>query len=173
MVEVFNTLLAIGILALGAFTLVTIVLMCLKHEGLSVISKHTSLILRVILIGCALGSLTYELVFGYSPCLLCWYQRMTLFPLAILVLTANIRTSRLLQRQVLILSSIGLLFALVHNYIDIFPGGPDICGSGPSCLLRYVDVFGFVTIPFMSAITLLSVIVFTLVARRYPQPLVV
>lgn len=173
MVEIFNTLLAIGVLALGAFTLVTIILMCLKHDALSTISKYTSLILRVILIGCALGSLTYELVFGYAPCLLCWYQRMTLFPLAILVLTANIRTSRLLQNQVLILSGIGFVFSLIHNYIDIFPGGPDICGSGPSCLLRYVHTFGFVTIPLMSAITLLSVIVFTLVARRYPQSVVV
>lgn len=174
MITIFNTLLALGTLALGLFTLITIVLLALKHESVSLLSKHSSTILRIILIGCAVGSLTYELVFGYSPCLLCWYQRMALFPLAILMLTANIRTSKLLQIQVLVFSSLGLLFALYHNFIDMFPGvGPDVCGTGPSCLLRYVNVFGFVTIPFMSAIVLISVIVLTLLVRRYPQsPLV-
>jgi len=174
MVEIFNTLVATGTLLLGAFTVVTIILALTKHDFVHTISRYTNTLLRVILIGSAIGSLTYELVFGYSPCLLCWYQRMALFPLMILVLTANIRTSSLLQRQVIVFSSIGLVFSLYHNFIDIFPGvGPDVCGTGVSCLLRYVNVFGFVTIPVMSGIVLLSVLTLTLVARRYPQaPLV-
>lgn len=174
MITILNTLLGIGTLTLAALTLVSIVLYVTNHQYIPTISKYSSTILRVILVGSVIGSLLYELVFGYTPCLLCWYQRMTLFPLAILVFTTTITQSRLLQKQVFIFSGIGLLFALFHNVIDIFPGaGPDVCGTGPSCLLRYVDVFGFVTIPFMSAVVLISVITFTLFARRYPQTSIV
>jgi len=169
MIELFNTALAIGILLLGAFSIVSLVLALTKHEFATVLSGYASLILRVILVGSVLGSMTYELVFGYAPCLLCWYQRMTLFPLAILVFTENIKTNKLLQKQVLLFASLGFAVSLFHNFIDIFPGGPDVCGAGPSCLLRYVHTFGFVTIPLMSAITLFSVLVFTYIARRYPH----
>lgn len=169
MVEFFSTTLALGALLIGIGTLVTIVLMVIKHPFAQTIADNSSFILQVILVGSILGSMTYELVFGYAPCLLCWYQRMAIFPLAVLVFTASIRNNKLLQTQVLWIASLGFLVSLVHNIIDIFPTGADICGAGPSCLLRYVNVFGFVTIPLMSAITLLSVIVITVLARRYPQ----
>ncbi len=169
MTEVFNTASAVGILVLGAITLLTFVLLLLRHPLVARIAPYSSMILRVIFIGAALASLTYELVLGYTPCLLCWYQRMAIFPIAILLLTADIRGSALLRKQVLLLAAMGFIVALFHNYIDIAPNGLDVCGAGPSCLLRYVNVFGFVTIPLMSGIVLFSGIVFTWTATRYPQ----
>ncbi|HEY0980435.1 MAG TPA: disulfide bond formation protein B [Candidatus Paceibacterota bacterium] len=170
MVELFSTIIAVGILLLGAFTLLALVLLLLKHPLISRISAYSNTLLRIVFVGAALGSMTYELAVGYTPCLLCWYQRMAIFPIAILLFTADIRTSLLLRKQVLILGVLGLIVALVHNYIDMVPNGLDICGAGPSCLLRYVNVFGFVTIPFMSAIVLISGIVFAVISKRYPHP---
>jgi len=102
---------------------------------------------------------------------LCWYQRICIFPTAILLFTDDIRKSQLLQRQILILTGTGLLIALFHNYISLFPAsGIDVCGtSGVSCLNIYVSEFGFVTIPFMSAVVLLSGVLITVIAMRYPQ----
>lgn len=170
MIELFSTTLALGTLLLGAIALATAVLLFLKHPLASLVSRHSHTLVRSVFIGAMLGSMAYELIAGYTPCLLCWYQRITIFSIAILLFTADIRKSALLRKQVLILASLGLAVALVHNYIDIVPNGLDICGTGPSCLLRYVNVFGFVTIPFMSAIVLFSGIVFTLASKRYPHP---
>lgn len=173
MTEIFSTSIALGTLLLGAGTLLLIVLLLLRHPFAASIVAHSSLILRIIFIAAALGSLSYELVIGYAPCLLCWYQRMAIFPIALLLLTADIRKNALLRTQVLILSSFGFAVALFHNYIDRVPNGLDVCGTGPSCLLRYVNVFGFVTIPLMSGIVLLAGIVFVYAAKRYPHtPLV-
>ena len=169
-VETFNTINALSVLLFGAFALVTLLVILARHSFGQFIARHTSLILRVIFVGAVLGSFTYEFVFGYAPCLLCWYQRMAIFPIAILLFTADIRKSALLRKQVIILASLGLLVALAHNYIDIVPSGLDICGAGPSCLLRYVNVFGFVTIPFMSAVVLTCGIVFAVASKRYPHP---
>ncbi len=80
------------------------------------------------------------------------------------------RSSRLLQNQILILSVAGFVVALFHTIIDIFPTGLDVCGAtGPSCLMRYVYEFGYITIPVMSLTILAAGILLALVARRYPR----
>lgn len=169
MTEILNTLFSVGIIGLGIATIVTFIALATKHSFAKYVAKHASLILRVILLGAAIGSLSYEFILGYSPCTLCWYQRMALFPLAILALTANIKSSKLLQKQVLIFTSLGLVFSLYHNIIDRFPTLADVCGTGPSCLVRYVNGFGFVTIQMMAGITLLSILAVVLCVRRFPQ----
>lgn len=170
LVETFNTINAVSILLFGMLAFAGLIALYARHSFADLIARHSNSILRVMFVGAVLGSLTYELVFGYTPCLLCWYQRITIFSIAILLFMADIRTSVLLRKQVIILAGIGLSIALAHNYIDIVPNGLDICGAGPSCLLRYVNTFGFVTIPFMSAIVLFSGIVFSLASKRYPHP---
>lgn len=170
MISFFNTILAVGTIALQIALFATIISWISGGHIHIWVSKHVSLILRVLFVGSALASLTYEFGFGYAPCLLCWYQRMAIFPLAILLLTAHITKSALLRTQTIILSTAGLLVALFHNYLDIFPSsGLDTCGEGPSCLIRYVYEFGYITIPMMSATLLVTGIVLTLLARRYPQ----
>ncbi len=166
----FDTLLAIGSLALLVALIILIVAWLTENPIAGWISNNAHIILRVIFGGAVLASLIYSNYFGYEPCLLCWYQRIAIFPTAILLFTDDVRKSLLLQRQILLLTSAGFLIALFHNYITIFPqSGIDACGTGPSCLNLYVFQFGFVTIPLMSAITLLAGILITVLVMRYPQ----
>ncbi len=165
----FTTLVAIGIIALQVALVTMIVLWVRKSPLLKVVYNYSHIILPMIFIGSALGSLIYEYVFGYEPCLLCWYQRIAIFGVAILSLTADIRKSRLLLKQIFIFSFIGLLVAIVHNYIDLVPNSIDICGSGPSCLKRYIYEFGYVTIPMMSFTVLLAGAVLSLFNLKYKK----
>jgi len=167
----FNTLLAIGSLALFVFLIILAVSWLTDNPIAAWVAKHSSVILRVIFAGAVIGSLVYQYYFSFEPCLLCWYQRICIFPIAILFFTEDIRKSALLQRQIILLSTTGFLIALFHNYITLFPSsGIDVCGtSGVSCLNLYVNEFGFVTIPLMSAIVLLSGVFITVLAMRYPQ----
>ena len=166
----FTTIVALGTILLQIGIIVLIIGWVTKAPFVSFVARHSSRILIFIFAGGALISMVYQYGFGYEPCLLCWYQRIPIFSAAIILFTGNIRKSRMLANQVLILSVIGFAIALLHNYIDIFPTGLDVCGAtGPSCLARYVYEFGYITIPMMSGTVLLSGIILTILAKRYPQ----
>ena len=138
------------------------------------IARNAGHIIAIIFTLAVLMSFVYQYGFGYEPCLLCWYQRIAILPIAILSWTTNLRTSKLLQNQLLILSIAGFLVALFHTIIAIFPTGLDVCGAtGPSCLMRYVYELGYITIPVMSLTVLGAGILVNLVARRYPHVSVV
>jgi disulfide bond formation protein DsbB len=170
-VDLFNTLLASGSLVILLFIILLVVAWLTDNPIAAWTANHASVILRVIFAGAVIGSLIYSNYFDYAPCLLCWYERICIYPVAILLFTDDIRRSALLQRQIILLSSAGFLIALFHNYITVFPEtGVDVCGtSGVSCLTRYVYEFGFVSIPLMSAIILLGGILIAVLAMRYPH----
>lgn len=166
----FNTLTAIGTIALQVGIVVLIIGWIAKAPFVKVIAKHAGIILAVIFSAATLMSFIYQYGFGYEPCLLCWYQRILIIPIAILAWTADLKSNKVFQNQLLILSVIGFAIALFHVYIDVFPTGLDVCGAtGVSCLVRYVYEFGYITIPVMSATVLGSGILLTLLAKRYPQ----
>jgi disulfide bond formation protein DsbB len=167
----FDTLLAIGSLVLLVGLIIMVVAWLTDNPIAAWVADRASVILRVIFAGAVIGSLIYSNYFGYAPCLLCWYQRLCIFPIAILLFTDDIRKSALLQRQILLLSSAGFIIAIIHNIETIFPhSGISVCGtSGVSCLNQYVFEFGFVTIPLMSAIVLLSGVLITTLVICYPH----
>lgn len=170
----FNTIAALGIIALQIGIIVTVIGWAANARFVSTIARHAGISIAVIFTSAALMSFIYQYGFGYEPCLLCWYQRIAIFPIAILAWTANLRKSLLLQTQLLILSIAGAAIALFHVYIDVFPTGLDVCGAtGPSCLVRYVYEFDYITIPMMSLTVLCAGVLLTLLAKYYPQNQVV
>lgn len=166
-----TTLFAVCIVALQIFLVGTIIGYAVKAPVMHRIGQNASWIVRTVFLGATLGSLYFEYALGYPPCVLCWYQRIAIFSITVLLFTANIRRNSLLRLQVIVLSSIGIAVALLHNYIDIFPAsGVDVCGAtAASCLARYVYEFGYVTIPMMSLTVLLSGLILSLVVSRYPH----
>lgn len=169
----FNTIAAIGTIALQVGIVVLIIGWITKSPFVATIAKHAGIILAVIFSAATLMSFIYQYGFGYEPCLLCWYQRILIIPIAILAWTADLKSNKVFQNQLLILSIIGFAIALFHVYIDVFPTGLDVCGAtGVSCLVRYVYEFGYITIPVMSATVLGVGILLTLLVKRYPQTVV-
>lgn len=165
----FTTLVALGTIGLQIATAAFIVLWIGKSPLLKKVHGKTNIIIAVLFISSALVSLIYEYSFGYEPCLLCWYQRIAIFGIALLSLTGDVRKNKTLQKQVLLFSLLGLGIAILHNYIDIIPSGIDICGTGPSCLKRYIYEFGYITIPMMSFTLLLSGSVLSLFLIKHKE----
>ncbi len=111
------------------------------------------------------GSLYLSEVVGFVPCSLCWYQRIAMYPL-VLVLGAGMVTGESgVWRYALPLPVVGFVISLYHVIVqhrptlDLVP-----CGSGPPCSGRYVAVFGYVTIPVMagSAFLLIAMLLLTI-----------
>lgn len=98
------------------------------------------------------ASLFLSEVLGYPPCVLCWYQRIAMYPLVPLIAAGILRRDRGIHLYVLPLSVIGLAIALYHNllYIGIIPEAASACRAGVSCTTRFFEWFGFITIPFLS-----------------------
>lgn len=114
-----------------------------------------------------LGSLYYSEVADFQPCRLCWFQRIFMYPLAILLLGMAIRRDR---RNVLLyalpLPVIGLLFSLRHIYVEHNPESESAaCRAGVSCAVKWVEKFGYVTIPVLAGTAFATVIALLLLAR--------
>ncbi len=122
----------------------------LKAPWVSFIRKNAQLLTFLLFISSIGGSLIFEHTYLYEPCMLCWYQRVFMISSAV-ILSRGIWLKKNLLGEALTLSTFGLLFALFHNYIDIFPsGGVEVCTGNVSCLTRYIYAFGYITIPMMS-----------------------
>lgn len=98
------------------------------------------------------GSLYYSQVAGFVPCVLCWYQRIAMYPLVLLLGVGLVRPDGSASRYGLPLSVVGLGIALYHVAIQFQPAlETNVCDVGVPCTARYLSVYGFVSIPVMAA----------------------
>ncbi len=100
------------------------------------------------------GSLYFSQVMGLVPCVLCWYQRIAMYPLVIIFTVGILFRDHRLRFYALPLSLIGLGIAIYHNllYYGIIPEELQPCTAGASCTAKQIELFGFITIPLMSLV---------------------
>jgi hypothetical protein len=106
------------------------------------------------------GSLYFSEVADYVPCQLCWFQRIAMYPLAVILLVAAIRRDRGVRRYVLPIAAIGALVSTYHYLIEWRPsleGGA--CGVGPSCADIWFRELGFVTLALMALCGFVAILV--------------
>lgn len=118
----------------------------------------------------ALGALFIGEVMGQTPCLLCWFQRAFMFPLAVVLAVACYHADAAVWRYALPLALIGLLIAIYHNLLfwGVIPEDIQPCGVvGPSCSSADLNLVGYIPIPLLSlgAFAALSALLF-LIRRR-------
>ncbi len=99
-----------------------------------------------------LGSLYFSDIRAFAPCVLCWYQRIAMYPLVPILAVGIARQDRAVHWYVLPLSILGLLVSLYHNflYYGLLPEAISPCVAGVPCTTRFVAYFGFVGIPLLS-----------------------
>ena len=82
------------------------------------------------------GSLFFSEATHREPCTLCWYQRVILFPLAIILGIAAFRNAYRIILYVLPLSLIGLAISAYHVIMIEFFANSSFC---PTCTLKSVS----------------------------------
>ena len=119
-----------------------------------------------------LGSLFLSEVMGLKPCVLCWYQRIFMYPLVVILLVGLFPLDRSLIRYALPLATIGWLFALYHYllYSDVIPQSLQPCGQDASCTEVNLELFGFITIPMLSILNFSAIILLLLIFRHRSKP---
>ena len=115
----------------------------------------------------SISSLYLSEVVGLVPCSLCWYQRIAMYPLVIVLGVAVLRRDVAIWRYGLPLSAIGLIIAIYHVTIQWQPTlDVGTCATGAPCTGRYLAVFGVVSIPTMAASVFLAVTALMLLMRK-------
>ncbi|MGI8748488.1 MAG: disulfide oxidoreductase [Deinococcus sp.] len=120
----------------------------------------------VVALTATLGSLYFSEVRGFLPCVLCWYQRTMMYPLVLVLGVAAFRNDLSARYTALPLAVIGWLVALYHvleerGVVQTLKS----CTVGVPCSTRWINVFGFITIPLLS-LTAFTLILLLLAWRR-------
>lgn len=114
-----------------------------------------------------LGALFFSEVMAIAPCTLCWYQRIFMFPLALILPLALFPLDVKVVRYTLPLVLVGLLFALFHWLLQlgIIPPTLSPCSQGVPCTADTWAWFGFLTIPLMSLLAFASLVILLIAAQ--------
>lgn len=154
-----------GMLALLAVLLTAFVLFA-RIRGTRFLTSDQSLkVAAAIAFVTAAGSLTMSDVFHFAPCLLCWWQRIFMYPLAILLPLAAVRRDLTIRPYLLALTVPGMAFGIWHSIVQRFPNLlGDSCAIGESCAGIWVRALGYLTIPNMALIAFTAITVLLVAA---------
>lgn len=118
------------------------------------------------------GSLFFSYVMDFAPCVLCWYQRICLFPLVVVLARGLFPFDRGAVKYALPLAALGWVVAAYHNLVQagVVPESLQPCAKGVSCTEEYLKLFGVLSIPALSLLgfTTLAGILIAL-HRRSPK----
>jgi len=118
------------------------------------------------------GSLFYSEVAGYTPCTLCWYQRILMYPQVILFGVVLWKSERRTADYHIALSALGAFIAGYHYLlqIGILPELPcSATGFSVSCAQVFTMNFGYITISMMSLTAFALIILFMTAQKLYTQ----
>ena len=129
------------------------------------LKQNTPYIVLVLALTATLGSLYFSEIMQLVPCILCWYQRICMYPLIAISALGIYTKDKNLPYYVLALSIPGLLIAIYHNllYYHILPESIAPCVSGVSCTTKLIEWFGFITIPLMSLVAFALITTFMII----------
>lgn len=115
----------------------------------------------------AMGSLFFSYVMEFAPCVLCWYQRIFLFPLVIILAVGLFPFDKSVVQYALPLAIVGWLTAAYHNllYAGIIPESIQPCSQGVSCTEEYIKLFGFLSIPMLSLLSFSTIIALLIILK--------
>jgi disulfide bond formation protein DsbB len=140
------------------------------------IGEHALLLGLFLSASSTIGSLVYSQVVGYPACILCWIQRIFMYPQMFLFGLAWWRKDRSIIPYALMLTLLGgavALYQWVKDMLVLYGDGslslgcPVVAGL-PSCDRIYVLEFGYITIPMiaLNAFMLIAVVLYAAMRRQ-------
>ena len=115
-----------------------------------------------------MGSLFFSYVMEFAPCVLCWYQRIFLFPLVLILTLGLFPLDKKVVKYALPLAIAGWLTAAYHNllYAGFIPESIQPCSQGVSGTEEYISLFGFLSIPMLSLLSFTTIIMLLVIFYR-------
>ncbi len=167
---VVGQVLGAGLLLIGALALVGVrgPLRALR-SGIEGYELWLAFVVAAIATG---GSLFFSEIAHFVPCELCWYQRICMYPLSITTLLAGLFDDPRAARYLLPLPVVGAGVSVYHLLVENRVVGESLtCSiSAPGgCALKWINEFGYVTIPTLALTAFALVFAFLLLAAYEPR----
>jgi disulfide bond formation protein DsbB len=118
-------------------------------------------------------SLYFSDIRGFVPCNLCWYARILMYPLVVIIGLGIIRRERQWVVYAAPLVAAGWALEFYHSLLQwgIVPETITRCTSGVPCTTKYINYLGFITIPFLGLLAFTALGVCLVLAWRLPRQL--
>jgi len=134
--------------------------------------ENSMIFIWIVALVATLGSLYFSEIRNYEPCLLCWIQRIFMYPIVLIMLIGIIIKDKKAIIYSAVFSGIGFLISSYHYMIQkvsFFQESAPSCGRIP-CTGEFINVFGFITIPFLAGTAFLIIFITSiLVWKRFKE----
>lgn len=133
------------------------------------IVKNSLYFAWIVSIVATCGSLYLSEILHYVPCELCWYQRIFMYPMTVLLAISLFTGDRNVTKYTIPLSIMGGCISIYHYLIQMVPSLQEtaFCSTkAVSCITKQISFFGFITIPFLALIAFILIITFSLISKK-------
>jgi disulfide bond formation protein DsbB len=132
------------------------------------LQKYSLYLIWIMACIATLGSLYFSELRHLEPCHLCWYQRITIYPLAIIMGIATYHGFYGIAPYVFPQAILGTFFAAYQVMIQEIPSWQplELCGAGPSCSDKVYIGLGPITIPILSLLAFIAILLFLTLAWK-------
>jgi disulfide bond formation protein DsbB len=116
----------------------------------------------VVALVATLGSLFFSEYANFLPCRLCWFQRICMYPMAVVLLVGALRRdARAAVQYAFVMPIVGIGVSIYHVYIEQNPSAETAAcrAGGVSCTTKWIDKFGYITIPVLAMTAFATIIV--------------
>ena len=122
----------------------------------------------IVALVATVGSLFFSEVMQLPPCVLCWYQRIAMYPLVLVLGVGILTRDARVKAYALPLVLVGLAVSIYHNllYYGILPESIAPCVEGISCTSRQIELLGFITIPLMALTAFVAITACLLIYKQ-------
>ncbi len=173
-----NLFLGSGAILLQIFSVVALFLLFFRNKEnsrnfyLDFVDKHFLPISFLLALFASIFPLVYSEIIHFPPCVLCWWQRVFMFPLVLMFGVALWDKDRRVIRYVLPLLCAGFLVSVYQNFFYYFGEKSNVpCdASGVSCYQHLVSVFGgYISIPMLALTVFFVLLTLLAVAHFYKK----
>jgi len=116
----------------------------------------------------ALGSLYFSEIMGLTPCVLCWYQRIALYPLVIIFSVGIIKKTYEAWSYAISLIVAGLVIGFYQLLLvyGLIKESSTTCSFGVSCAKVDWTLFGFINIPLLAFLAFIVLLILYFVNKK-------
>lgn len=170
-INLFGMLTLIAQIILGIFVLLLILKRLDKNNKtikriVQFLSDYGLVFSFFIALFATFGSLFLSEVAHFTPCKLCWYQRIFMYPQVLLLGIATLKNDFGIKRYVLPMSIIGAGIAIYHYLLQVSPIPLPCSDEIANCALKQINYFGYITIPLMSFTAFALIILFMVMSKK-------
>ena len=174
-IHYLNVFLGLGAIALQILSVLALAFLFFgpkKNKFLDYVDRHFLVLSFLISLFASVFPLVYSEIIHFLPCVLCWWQRVFMFPTLFLFGTALWDKDRKVVRYAASLLSIGFLISIYQNFFYYFGETSNVpCdASGVSCYQHLVSEFGgYISIPMLALTAFFALLTLLAVAHFYPK----